>query len=548
MFGLGGDKQVISLDWDMHSLRVVQWRMSRRRAWALKSVTARLGDDVVVKDAESMGNFVQQVLSEERIRTQSVIVDIPRDQAVLNSMSLPAVDLNDLAGMVQLQIAKELSFPLGDAVVDFAVTEHDGEANTADVLVAAVRCEVLDFYKSVCEQAGLKLERVGLRPYANMVAVNEMLGSQTPGRVMFVDVGPALTEIGILRDGVLVFSRAASVLLDEEHGDSVDGYLGTLPEDKPGAEGAEDKIQIESPGLEQVEPQPSRESLIVDSLMVEITRSAEAYRSTDPGARFDHIIVGGSSELEEQLAAKVSKRFGVPAETYNPEPLLNAEKHRGGSITAFAAAVGLGVGHAAEDKLQFNFLAPKKPLGAAARRRKQLPLAGAVVAGVAVVAAAAYYFGIVPKHERIAELQTEIATLNKEVDRYEEVSRIVKQVEQWEQAQLVWPDELMQLSEAFPDNEEAYLQDLDMNASKGEISFTIRAKSRAVINNLATSLNELTRPGRKKDEKREVFKVSPPKIGSKERDEQYPWNSKMTIKSARIDESQSKNKKGRKKN
>ena len=543
MFGLSGDKQVVSLDWDSRSLRVVRWRLRNRQARVVKSLTAELSAEVAIKDAESLGRFVREVLSRERIRTQSVIVDIPRDQAVLNTMSLPAVDLNDLAGMVQLQIAKELPFPLDGAVVDFAITDHDTEANTTDVLVAAVRCEVLNFYKSVCDHAGLKLECVGLRPYANMVAVNEMLGAQTPARVMFVDVGPVLTEIGILRDGGLVFSRAASVSLDEEPGDEPEDSVEATPIELSGVE--DQDIEIELPAVVEIEPKPSRETLIVKSLMVEITRSAEAYRSTDPGARFDHIIVSGCSGLEEALAAKVSKRFGVAAQTYSPEPILDAKKHQGGSLTAFAAAVGLGIGHASEDKLQFNFLAPKKPMGAAARRRKQLPLAGAVVAGVAVIAAAAYYFWIFPKHGQIAELQTEIAALNKEVDRYEEVSRIVTQVERWEREHLVWPDELMAMSKTFPDNEQAYLEDLDLNSAKGEISFRILAKDRKVVEELMAGLNDLTRPGKRKDQKLSVFKVETNQIITG-RDPQYPTGTKMFVKSAAFAETQAKGKKGRK--
>ncbi|MCH8854206.1 MAG: pilus assembly protein PilM [Planctomycetes bacterium] len=549
MFALGGDKQIVSLDWDERSLRVVQWRISKRQARAVKSANIPVPEEVSVKDAESLGGFVRQALAAERIRTHAVIVDIPRDQAVLNTMSLPAVDLNDLAGMVQLQIAKELPFPLDDAVVDFAVTEQAGEGQSADVLVAAVRCEALDFYTSVCTHAGLKPERVGLRPYANKVAINEMLGAQAAGRVMFVDVGPALTGIGILRDGVLVFSRAASVLLDEDPAESQDGYLDTLTdpqaapdEDTPAADGFDD-IQFESLPLELEKPKPSREELIVESMMVEITRSAEAYRSTDPGARLDHIILGGGWEFESLLAKKIAERFGVPAKIYDPSPVLNESRHHGGQLAAFAAAVGLGVGHSAEDKLQFNFLAPKKPMGVAERRRRHLPLVGAIAAGLLLIAASSYFLVLQPNRTRIAELKVEIAALDEEMVSYQEVSRIVKQVEQWQEAQLIWPDELMHLSEVFPDNEVAFLDKLDLSVAKGEISFKIHAKTRRVVNDLVKDLNGVTLPGKNKTDSRNLFKVDPPKLDMTARDEQYPWSSTIVVKSARIEELQSQAKK-----
>ena len=547
MFGLSGDKQFISLDWDSRSLRVVQWRASKHQVRALKSLSAELPDDVAVKDAESMGQFLRAVLSRERIRTRSVIVDIPRDQAVLNSMSLPAVDLSDLAGMVQLQIAKELPFPLDDAVVDFAVTEHDDSAESADVLVAAVRHDVLHFYQAVCAHADLKLDRVGLRPYANMVAVNEMLGAQATGRVMFIDIGPALTEIGILREGTLVFSRAASVSLDEDQGDSFDERLDTLLDSETedtAEQSAETVIEIDSPAALDNEPQPSLDDRILDELMVEITRSTEAYRSTDPGARFDHVIVGGSSGLEDRLAARVTKRFGVAAKTYNPETQLKPAKHRGAGLTAFAAAVGLGLGHATEGKLQFDFLAPKKPLDAAARRRRQLPRVAAMIAALALFGGAAYAVGIHPKKGRIAELETEVAALDKQLDTFKKVSDIVKQVEAWEQSQLVWPDALKKLSEVFPDNEQAYLEDLDLNAPKNEISFRILAANRQVVDDLISRLSEFTRPGGKKGEKLPQFKVGTSQISSTGRDPKYRTATRVTITSSRVDELKSKGRPG----
>ncbi len=553
MFGLSGDKQVVSLDWDSRFLRVVQWRISGHNARSLKSVAAELPEHVSVKDADSLGGFVRQVLSSARIRTTSAIVDIPRDQAVLNTMSLPAADLNDLAGMVQLQIAKELPFPLDDAVVDFAVTQQDSAANSADVLVAAVRFEVMGFYKSVCEQAGLKLDRVGLRPFANMVAVNEMLGAQASGRIMFVDVGPSLTEIGIIRDGVMVFSRAASVSLDEQPADDVaddfDDSLDTMLEEEPAADehaaGAE-AIEIDFPRAAQAPAKPSAEDRILNELMVEITRSAEAYRSTDPGARFDRIIVGGSSGFDDALAGKISKRFGVAAEAYDPDPILNPRHHQGAHAGAFAAAVGLGIGHASEDKLQFNFLTPKKPIGVAERRRRQMPLAGAIFAGVALIACLAYAILVMPKQKAVKDYKSQIAELKKELKSYAEVQRIVEQVEQWEQAQLVWPDELRQIAELFPENEVAYLEDLDLTASRGEISFRIAASNPEVVDELRAALNNLTRKGRQEDKNLSVFKVRYRNLSTTRSDDTYPAGAKMFVVSARVEDLLNKSKKSKK--
>ena len=58
-----------------------------------------------------------------------------------------------MPGMVQIQIAKELPFSVADAVIDFAAPPAPAGATTADVLVAAVRREVLEQYEATVTAA-----------------------------------------------------------------------------------------------------------------------------------------------------------------------------------------------------------------------------------------------------------------------------------------------------------------------------------------------------------------------------------------------------------
>ena len=89
------------------------------------------------------------------------------------------------------------------AAIDFAVeTAHEGSGggdSRVDVLVAAVRQDVLDKYTETMTAAGLKLDRVGLRPYANKVAVMQLLKHAFPERVMTLDIRPTLTEITAIK-------------------------------------------------------------------------------------------------------------------------------------------------------------------------------------------------------------------------------------------------------------------------------------------------------------------------------------------------------------
>jgi len=208
-------KQILALDWDTRELRVVHAYVGKRGVKVDRLLSVPVPRSVDPANPEQMGRHIRRALEQEEIGARHAIVDIPRDQAILNTLRLPVASPDDLPGMVEIQIAKELPFALAEAVVDFAAPEFEPGAAKADVLVAAVRREVLDQYESTFAVAGLKLERVGLRPYAHKVAVGELLKHALPARVMFIHVRPSLTEIDVLRNGSLSFSRAASVLIPE---------------------------------------------------------------------------------------------------------------------------------------------------------------------------------------------------------------------------------------------------------------------------------------------------------------------------------------------
>ncbi len=463
----------MSIDWDVRELRVVHARIRKGRVQVEDVFAVGIPKQVDPADATQMGRLLHDALEQERVSCRRVIVDIPRDQAVLNTLTLPNASIGDLAGMVQVQIGKSLPFPVSEAVVDFAVAPDAGEDGQRDVLVGAVRRELLEHYRQVCHRAGLRLERVGLRPYANKVAVTEFLGGRPPERVLVVDVGPTLTEIDVLRRGQLAFSRAAAVFVPEQGspikpiGPVLRGSLDRTRDD-------EDAVSLVSLD-EAYDARPRDTTAVVADLMVEVTRSIEAYRAGDPAAEMDCVVVAGDTGIEETLAEAIQRRFGINAETYNPASCLDGDAERAVSASGFSAALGLVLGHAGEDRLHFDFLNPKKRNEAGRRKLRRAPLAAAVVVVFVLAGGAWYSQGPAKKFaerdrliERIREVKAEMKDNRKFID-------MVAEAKRFEDDQVVWVDELKRLVELLPDSEKVVLSSLDMFQAGKRLELGVRA-------------------------------------------------------------------------
>jgi len=498
------DRWLVGIEWDRRCVRFVQARIGRQGARGLRASAVPVPADVAIDDADALGDFLRRALEQEKIAARRAVVAVPRDQAVLNMLSLPQADSDELAGIVQFQVAKELPFPATEAVIDFAVAgpsqqptkqpSGGGEGPTCDVLVAAVRNEVFEFYRQVCQRAQLHLERVGLRPNANLVAIRRALGEECErGLLLFVDVGPAVTEIDVIRMGRLVFSRAASVTV-------------SVPADRAGNEEASRQIQA-----------------AVSDLLVEVTRSIAAYRVTDPGARFDRILVGGSCGIEAELAEAAGRQLGAPAELYQPPDEVQIGQGGPALATAFGATIGLILSHG-EDPLQhFDLLHPKQPGAAKKERMRRVPLAAAVALLFLATAAVGYMRYVQPKKAELQKLTKQVTASKKRAKKLEQFQAELERASRWAEAEVIWLDELRRLAEVFPSHKDAYIAKLDLDAERG-ISLDLRARSEDLPSAIREKLNKV----RVGDAQSAHFLAETGAV-QQSRDERYGFSAKMKI-------------------
>jgi type IV pilus assembly protein PilM len=472
------------MDWDPRTLRVVHASLSKRGARVEKILSAAIPPEVDTNNPEQMGGHIRTVLEQEGISTRFAVVDIPRDQAILSTLKLPCGVPDELPGMVEIQIAKELPFPVNDAAIDFVLPPEAGEEATSDVRVAAVRREVLEQYESTVAAAGLKLDRVGLRPFANKVAICDLLREDLPERVLFVDVRPALTEIDVMRSGQLAFSRAASVHipkhLEEPRRLSIvrdeDPLLGDDDEDDETVSGADGAVK---------------------ALVLEVMRSLEAYRASDPGAQMDCVIVGGDFGIERRLADTIGRRLDIPARLYNPAPSFGWGEEEGTPASAYAATVGLVLGHGADPMAHFDFLHPKKTVSQAQQKLKKAPMVAAVIALFAIAGVVAAERMTAPDRAVLADIEAQIAELE-DPERVRENTRFLKVMEavrSFEEDQRVWIDVLYDLVEALPSNKELVTTEISMRQKDDLVILKIKGKRRDTGTNVVDALNRYVPKG-----------------------------------------------------
>ncbi len=422
-------RKVLCLDWDKRSLRLVAARVGGGRMVLEDAHSHRLPLTLDADDPAALGEFIQQMMRRHRLRSKMVLVDVPRERTVINLLTLPPTPENEVAAAVRFQAMRELPFPLDSAAADYVITKRDEQGLVREVLLAAVTLETLNRVRATCEAAGLTPARIGLRPYANLISVRHVAQFQEK-RVLFVDVGPGATEIDVFAGEALAFARSANV---------------NVPVPGPGGAAGEDSRII---SLAEITDLASDETIdaAVDELLVEVTRTLQAFRATEPEATIDRVVVAGGTGIEERFAEALHGRLGYPVEMFDPTGPLRVSASEASKLRSFSAALGLAWGLSQEGLLALDFLNPKRPVSSREtlqRRVRMGVLAASVLLVVLAGAYGRYYWTLMKTRDTLVQANN---ALKKTVGTKEAIEKQIQLVKEWADAP-VWPEDLLAITE-----------------------------------------------------------------------------------------------------
>jgi Tfp pilus assembly PilM family ATPase len=499
---LGMRPQITAVDVDGETLRVVQTvhRKGATRVNFFATCRLEFMADENPDDPAKFGQVVSRTMRQLKIKPGLVVMGVPRAMAVLRTLQVPATeDVREIASMVHYQVAKDLPFSIQDAVIDFKVqgpaaaakpeppagktseSAEKKESGTAmqsrlSVLVAAVKREHLEAYRSSTRAAGLRLAALGLRSYAHARCVQACNLIRPDESVALISLRPDEVIIDVLRDQSLAFSRVAPV--KQPHSD----------EDEEAEAVATSGASARQAGSQNTEQDEETEAAgFASAVTIEVVRSLHSYESTAGSKSVRHVVVAGSTGHELKVVEALRQRLSIECELLDPAAALGLPESQRQHAPGALAAFGLGLGVNDPAGLPFDFLHPKKPAPPPLSRRTK-GLAAAAAASVVLIALLAVLHRV--KQNRLAEQQTVLAQLTQEKQQrplYQQTVAQYKVVRDWVNEEISWLDYLAHLSTNLPPREEVYLNSISTSA-RDTVRLSVQARSGEVLAKLDRQL------------------------------------------------------------
>lgn len=454
-------KSFLSVDFGAGSLKVAEFEKNDAGALRLKQFGIKplgLEGSQEASREKVILKAMQELFAEKSFGSRNINVCAPGFHVFSKFVKLPPVDTSKVTQIIQYEAQQNVPFPLEEVVWDYQIlgTTATGEL---EVLLVAIKADVVEGLFRTAETAGLRLQLVDVSPAALCNAFRFNYSGQE-GCTMLLDIGAKTSNLLFFEKGK-VYSRGINIGANSITQDFV-------AESKlPFAQAEQLKIDegFVSLGGAYEEPENPRQAQIskiarqvMTRLHIQVNQTIQFYRGQQGGTAPQRLFLAGGASIMPYTAQFFAEKLNLPVEYFNPfrhvqiDPSINLED-LAKVAHSFGEVVGLGLRNLAQCPVELNLI-PKSLLKRQQFNQKKPYFIAAIFSLVLVVFAYGWFYAKLAavKQDSLNKLAGIAAplTANKEKLEKEEVQikATKKEIEELSaglEERLFWPDFLSRL-------------------------------------------------------------------------------------------------------
>lgn len=367
-------------------------------------------------------NALRECLGENDIQSSSTAISIAGQSAFVRPVKLPPVKPDKIFQTVRYEAEQNVPFPINEVVWDYQFMRSSGEEGDLNVLLVAIKADIIERMTDSVESAGLDIDVVDVAPMALYNAFRYNYGA-LDGCTLLIDIGARSTNL-VFMEGDRFFSRTLPIV---GTGNAISQQL--MKEFQIDFAAAE-KLKRENSSVgfggsyEDYEDKVlSNVSKTVRSAMtrlhVEIERTINFYRNQQGGERPDRAFLAGGTSIIPRTEAFFREKLKIDVEMLNPfrniaigrkvdKDVLDRHAHAMGEVVGAALRLALPC------PIEINLL-PKTILAEKDFKRKQPLLALTGFCAILVALSWWLYFSRISlvTNERAEKVQARVSEIER---------------------------------------------------------------------------------------------------------------------------------------
>jgi type IV pilus assembly protein PilM len=293
----------------------------------------------MVVEGRLVAEAIRKLIQQNGVRSNKVISAVPGRAVIIKKLQMPRQDDDELEANVEFEANKLVPENLENVNLDYQVLGYLEDGNKMEVLLVAVKKEIVNSFTDVIEAAGLTPAIIDVDYFAMESMYETNYEPQAAGEVIgLIHVGARYTSINVLSNGISTFTgdlpvggeeftdslrRATQISGEQAETFKVTGLL-------EGKKGSDLGALLRS----------SAESLAED---VQRTLSLYGAIASEEGIRSIYLTGGGAKVVG--LTSVMAEKLGVPVQMAEPFRNFRLSKNVDKtSLEDLAPLLGVAVG------------------------------------------------------------------------------------------------------------------------------------------------------------------------------------------------------------
>lgn len=304
-------KSSIGLDIGSGYLKIVQLKDTKSgyelELFDMLPLPPELIVDGSVIDSIRLVDSIKELSRKAKTKTKDVIISMAgHSSVIIKRVSLPEMSEEELSESIKFEAEQYIPFDIDDVNLDFQILGPKEEPGQMDVMLVAVKKDIINEYISVVKESGFNPIIVDVNSFAleNIYEVNYEI---EPGKnVALVNIGASTINMNILKGGISVFTRDSAVG-SNLHTEVLQREFNLTYE-------VAERLKKGEP-VENVSPQDAHSvmELASEEIIGEVNRSLEYFHE-----EINEIILSGGCALIKDFPRLLAEKIGVETKIMQP--------------------------------------------------------------------------------------------------------------------------------------------------------------------------------------------------------------------------------------
>src|SRR5207253_10571629 len=357
-------KSFLCLDFGAGSLKIAEFEPSESGTLRLKQFGLRSlrfeGSQDAARERVIL-KAVQELFAEKPFGSKNINVCAPGFHVFSKFVKLPPVDTSKVTQIIQYEAQQNVPFPLEEVVWDYQILGATATGEL-EVLLVAIKSDIVEGLFRVAETAGLRLQIVDVSPAALCNSFRYNYGD-LEGCTMLLDIGAKTSNLLFFEKGS-VYSRGINIgAISITRDFSKESRLSCAEAEKLKIE--EGFVSLGGAYEEPDNPHQAAISKIARQVMtrlhIQVNQTVQFYRGQQGGSAPVRLFLAGGASIMPYTAQFFAEKLSVGVEYVNPfrnvtlEPGIDLED-LAKVAHSFGEVVGLGLRNLAQCPVELNLI------------------------------------------------------------------------------------------------------------------------------------------------------------------------------------------------